>query len=53
MDKQIKNRLETIFTDALETKMKIDVIVQEQAEQDRQNQELENLASALGGEVIN
>jgi len=52
MEKVTKARLEEILSNALETKVKIDISVSELDTPTIQNKELQDLASALGGEVV-
>jgi len=53
MDKMIKPKIEQMLSEVLETKVKINVDVKEKDESKEANPELQDLASALGGEVIN
>jgi len=53
MDKLIKPQIEEALTEALETKVKINVTVEEKDTSKETNPELQDLAAALGGEVVN
>ena len=53
MDKSTKPKIESMLCEALETKVKINVGVREKSEEKESNKELQGLASALGGEVVN
>ncbi len=52
MEKTIRHKLEVLFESVLDNKIKIEISVDEQARLPQQSEELQALASALGGEVI-
>ena len=51
MEKKCKDSLEKALSEVMETKVKLDCIV-EQSEQKQKKEDLQNLASSFGGEVI-
>lgn len=52
MEKATRDRMENIFNELLQTRIKIDVNVEEAKTEEIENPELQDLASALGGEII-
>lgn len=51
MEKTIRRNLEEILSELLQTKVRLEVMVEEQKQVD--NTELQELASSIGGEVLN
>jgi DNA polymerase III gamma/tau subunit len=53
MEKPVRHNLETILSELLNAKARVDVIIEEKNVLQPANEDLQALASALGGEVIN